>query len=384
MAVPLLDIANHNRPYFEKMKAAFDTFIESGQFIGGANVTGFEEELADYLGVSDCVAVSSGTDALLLALMALDIKADDEVLCPSFTFFATAGTVFRLGATPVFVDLLPGSFNIDPDDLEEKITAQTKAIIPVHIFGQCVDMDAVMNIAEKHDIPVLEDCAQAIGATYKGKKAGTFGAFGAFSFYPTKNLSGFGDGGFLCTNNAELAKKARILRIHGMDPLYYHHKVGGNFRFDPVQGMLLRIKLPDIDSQNQQRDKNANHYRVRLGAHNAIALNYGEVDENTRIILPETSEHNQHTWHQFTIRATRNGERDKLVQWLRDHQIGCGVYYPLGLHQQECFKSVVPKNNSLPHTEIASEQVISLPIFPELDEAQLNEVCDVILSFLNS
>ena len=384
MSVPLLDIANHNRPYFEKMKEAFDHFIESGQFIGGDNVTGFEAELATYLGVSDCIAVSSGTDALLLGLMALDIKAGDEVICPSFTFFATAGTVFRLGAKPIFVDLIPGSFNIDPVDLESKISDKTKAIIPVHIFGQCVDLGSVMAIADKHNIPVMEDCAQAIGATYKGKKAGTFGAFGAFSFYPTKNLSGFGDGGFLCTNDAELAKKARILRIHGMDPVYYHHMVGGNFRFDPVQGMLLRIKLPDIDSQNLQRDKNANHYRSKMGSHDQVALSYGEANEKTRIILPETSEHNQHTWHQFTIRVTQPGERDKLVQWLRDHQIGCGVYYPLGLHQQECFKSVVPESNSLPHTETASEQVISLPIFPELTETQLDEVCDVILAFLNA
>jgi len=384
MAVPLLDIANHNRPYLAKMKAAFDTFIESGQYIGGENVTGFEAELATYLGVSDCIAVSSGTDALLLALMALDIKPGDEVLCPSFTFFATAGTVSRLGAKPVFVDIEMGSLNIDPIELEAKITTKTKAIIPVHIFGQCANMDSIMDAANRHSIPVIEDCAQAIGATYKGKKAGTFGAFGSFSFYPTKNLSGFGDGGFLCTNNADLAKKARILRIHGMDPVYYHHMVGGNFRFDPVQGMLLRIKLPDIDSQNEQRDRNANHYRQRLGSHNAVALSEANATSSTRIILPETSPKNVHTWHQFTIRVPQAGERDKLLQWLRDHKIGCGVYYPLGLHQQVCFQSIVPEENSLPNTEAACLQVISLPIFPELSTSQLDEVCDVILGYLNA
>ena len=384
MAVPLLDISKHNRPYFEKMKAAFDTFIESGQFIGGHNVTGFEEELADYLGVKECIAVSSGTDALLLGLMTLGIEPGDEVLCPSFTFFATAGTVFRLGAKPVFVDLIPGDFNIDPVDLEAKITDKTKAIIPVHIFGQCANMDRIMDIAQKRNIPVLEDCAQAIGATFKGKKAGTFGAWGCFSFYPTKNLSGFGDGGFLSTNDSELAEKARILRIHGMDPVYYHHMVGGNFRFDPVQGMLLRIKLPDIDAQNEQRDANANHYRNRLSGHVAVALSDAETTATTRVILPKTNQHNGHTWHQFTIRVTQPGERDRLVQWLRDHQIGCGVYYPLGLHQQECFKSVVTENHSLPKTETACEQVISLPIFPELNPEQLDEVCDTILSYLDS
>lgn len=384
MAVPLLDIPRHNRPYFDRMKKAFDSFIESGQYIGGDHVTGFEAELADYLGVSECIAVSSGTDALLLALMALDLQPGDEVLCPSFTFFATAGTVSRLGATPVFVDILPGTFNIDPSDLEAKVTEKTRAIIPVHLFGQCADMDAIQRIACSHELPIIEDCAQAIGATFKGKKAGTLGAFGSFSFYPTKNLSGFGDGGFLCTDNPELAKKARILRIHGMDPVYYHHTVGGNFRFDPVQGMLLRIKLPDIDAQNQQRDANAKHYHQRLGTHAQIATSFDAADATTRIILPETSQNNQHTWHQFTIRVTQPGERDQLLQWLRDRQIGCGVYYPLGLHQQACFRSVVPDGTCLPATEAACAQVISLPIFPELTQTELNEVCDAVLGYLNT
>ncbi len=384
MAVPLLDIPRHNRPYFDRMKAAFDSFIESGQYIGGDHVAGFEAELADYLGVSDCIAVSSGTDALLLALMALDLQPGDEVLCPSFTFFATAGTVSRLGAIPVFVDILPGSFNMDPSDLEAKITPKTRAIIPVHLFGQCADMDAIQRIACSHDLLIIEDCAQAIGATFKGKKAGTFGIFGSFSFYPTKNLSGFGDGGFLCTQNAEFAQKARILRIHGMDPVYYHHMVGGNFRFDPVQGMLLRIKLPDIDAQNQQRDANARHYHQYLGNHAQVATTFDAADASTRIILPETHPNNQHTWHQFTIRVTQPGERDQLLKWLRDRQIGCGVYYPLGLHQQACFRSVVPENSSLPATETACSQVISLPVFPELTQSELDEVCEAVLSYLNT
>lgn len=383
MAVPLLDIVNHNRPYFAQMREAFDKFIESGQYIGGENVTGFEKELADYLGVRECIAVSSGTDALLLALMALGIKAGDEVICPSFTFFATAGVIHRLGAIPVFADILPGSFNVDPEDIERKITPRTKMIIPVHIFGQMAEMDQIQDIAMRHNLPILEDAAQAIGATYKGRKAGTLGAFGSFSFYPTKNLSGFGDSGFLSTNDEALAKHARILRIHGMDPVYYHSEVGGNFRFDPVQGMLLRIKLPDIDAQNKKRDDNANYYRKRLEDHPAIALNVAS-SESAMIVLPETSEPNVHIWHQFTIRVRGEGKRDALLQWLRDRQIGCGVYYPLGLHQQECFRSVVPAGFSLPETEKATQEVLSLPIFPELTTAQLDEVSDAILAFVNA
>lgn len=383
MAVPLLDIVNHNRPYFSQMKEAFNHFIESGQYIGGDNVTGFEKELAEYLNVKECIAVSSGTDALLLALMALDIKAGDEIICPSFTFFATAGVVHRLGAIPVFVDILPGSFNLDPDDLEKKITPRTKAIIPVHLFGQMVDITRIQSIASAHNLPIIEDTAQAVGATHNGQKAGTFGTFGSFSFYPTKNLSGFGDGGFLSTNNEALAKRARILRIHGMDPVYYHSDVGGNFRFDPLQGMLLRIKLPHLDTQNQQREANANHYRERLGTHASIALNHEEC-ESPVIVLPITSKSNNHTWHQFTIRVKGEGKRDALLQWLRDRQIGCGVYYPLGLHQQECFKPIVPANHSLPETEKTCKEVLSLPIFPELTTDQLDEVCDAILAFVNA
>ena len=383
MAVPLLDIVNHNRPYFARMREAFNSFIESGQYIGGDHVTGFEKELAEYLKVKECIAVSSGTDALLLALMTLGIKAGDEVICPSFTFFATGGVIHRLGATPVFADMLPGSFNIDPEDIERKITSRTKAIVPVHIFGQMADMDRITDIANQHHLPILEDAAQAIGATHRGKKAGTIGTFGAFSFYPTKNLSGFGDGGFLATNDEALAKHARILRIHGMDPVYYHSEVGGNFRFDPFQGMLLRMKLPDVDEQNSKREENASYYRKRLGEHASIALSVDAADDAT-IVLPETSPANVHIWHQFTLRVRGEGKRDALFQWLRDREIGCGIYYPLGLHQQMCFKTSIPDGYSLPETEQATKEVLSIPIFPELTTEQLDEVCDAILSFVDA
>jgi dTDP-4-amino-4,6-dideoxygalactose transaminase len=382
MAVPLLDIAKHNRPYLDAMKAALGQWLESGQYIGGPHVTGLEQELASYLGVSDCIAVSSGTDALLLALMALDLGPGDEVICPSFTFFATAGVVSRLGATPVFADLLPASFNIDPCDVAAKITDKTKAIIPVHLFGQMADLETLEKIASQRGIPIIEDCAQAIGASRHGRKAGTVGTFGSFSFYPTKNLSGFGDGGFLCTNDQALAQRSRILRIHGMDPVYYHSEVGGNFRFDPVQGALLRLKLPDLDSQNALRERNARHYHTRMLAHKDVSTSDAPHPE-ARVLLPSTSPGNNHTWHQFTLRVQGLGVRDALLEWLKTRKIGCGVYYPLGLHRQVCFQKVVPAGFTLPETERASSEVISLPIFPELTLDQLDEVCDALLSFLN-
>ncbi|MCG8527496.1 MAG: DegT/DnrJ/EryC1/StrS family aminotransferase [Opitutales bacterium] len=383
MAVPLLDIANHNRPYFLKMKETLSQWLESGQYIGGEHVTGFENEVSELLEVKDTIAVSSGTDALLLALMALGIKTGDEVICPSFTFFATGGVVHRLGAIPVFADMLPESFNIDPRDVEAKITSKTKAIIPVHIFGQMVDMEAISSITEKHKIPIIEDAAQAIGATQNGKRAGSIGDYGSFSLYPTKNFSAFGDAGFLTTQSEELAKHARILRIHGMDPIYYHSEVGGNFRFDPIQGALLRIKLPDIDSQNLKRDENAKFYQKKLGNHSEVSVGYSEGSD-ARITLPTTDEGNQHVWHQFTIRVHGEGEREQLMGWLRERQIGCGIYYPLGLHDQECFKSVTEGKPPLPVTEKACKEVLSIPIFPELTENQLSEVSDAILGYLDN
>jgi dTDP-4-amino-4,6-dideoxygalactose transaminase len=244
------------------------------------------------------------------------------------------------------------------------------------------DMDHLLTFARQHSLHIIEDCAQAIGATRNGVKAGTSGAFGAFSFYPTKNLSGFGDGGFVCTQDAELSKKARILRIHGMDPVYYHSEVGGNFRFDPIQGALLRIKLPHLDAQNARRNANARHYHQRLAQHPLVGTGSSASPDHC-IVLPDVDQGNLHTWHQFTLRVQGAGKRDALVSFLKERQIGCGVYYPLGLHQQQCFRSVVPEGTCLPETEKASQEVVSLPIFPELEPAQLDEVCDALLNFLN-
>ncbi len=384
MAVSLLDLPKQNEPYFEQMRKAFDDFLVSGQYVMGSKVTGFEEEFAAYIGVSDAIAVSSGTDALLLALMALEIGPGDEVICPSFTFFATAGVVHRVGATPVFADIEADSFNIDPDDISTKITEKTKAIIPVHLFGQCADMTRIHTIAEAHKLHVIEDSAQAIGSKHHGKVAGAIGSFGSFSFYPTKNLSAFGDAGLLSTNDPELAKFARILRIHGGERRYYHSYVGGNFRFDPIQGALLSLKLPGIDCFNEKRHMNAQAYWKHLSTHVDIALAGTDEASEARIILPSIESENNHTWHQFTIRVKGEGTRDALSSHLQSKQIGHGVYYPLGLHQQECFQSHIDdRSKSLPVTEKTCEEVLSIPIHPELDKTDLQEVCDAILSFLD-
>lgn len=382
MSVPLLNLAEHNRPYQDRMREAFDRFLASGHYIGGDQVTLFEKEVASYLGVSECVAVSSGTDALLLALMALDVGPGDEVICPSFTFFATAGVVHRLGAKPVFAEILEGSFNMDPEDIEHRITPRTKGIIPVHLFGQMADIARIQAIADKHGLFVLEDAAQAIGARHNGKHAGSFGAFGAFSFYPTKNLSGLGDSGLVSTNDPKLAAKARILRVHGMDPVYYHSHVGGNFRFDPIQGALLRIKLPDLDASIGLRQERAARYVSRLGSHPSVALSCEEA-AGKKLILPETSPGNAHTFNQFTIRVRGEGARDRLVAQLKAAGIGHGIYYPLGLHQQECFRCHTGGAVSLPITEAACREVLSIPIVPEIKLEQIDEVCDRIIGFLD-
>ena len=266
MAVPLLDLNAQNQKYANDLKAAFSRILGSSQFILGREVTSFEESIASFLGSSHCIGVSSGTDALVLALMTIGIGPGDEVLCPSFTFFSTAGCISRLGAEPVFVDVLPNTFNINVDDAVAKISPRTKAIIPVHLYGQSADMDAVMELADSHGIKVVEDCAQAMGARWKNVQVGTIGDFGAYSFFPTKNLGGFGDGGLLSVTDPELAERARTLRVHGSKPKYYHKYVGGNFRLDALQAALLSVKLDSLESYINQRRSNAEYYHSQLSA----------------------------------------------------------------------------------------------------------------------
>ncbi|HJO08910.1 MAG TPA: DegT/DnrJ/EryC1/StrS family aminotransferase, partial [Verrucomicrobiota bacterium] len=320
--VPLLDLSAQNQPLAAELKAAFSLVLDSSQFILGPELAGFEELVADSLGARYAIGVSSGTDALLLSLMTLDIGHGDEVLCPSFTFFATAGVIARTGATPVFIDSLDADFNIDTAAAEQCVTRNTKAIIPVHLFGQAADMDGVQRLAKKHGLAVLEDAAQSMGATVDGQQVGTMGDLSAFSFFPSKNLGGFGDGGMITTDDDDLAKRARILRVHGGSPKYYHKAIGGNFRMDSVQAALLGVKLPHFPGYTAKRRANAVQYLKRLTQCEHVA--------EGRLVLPSEIDGRGHTWNQFTLRVA-NGKRDALQAYLAVNNIGSAIYYPVAL-----------------------------------------------------
>jgi dTDP-4-amino-4,6-dideoxygalactose transaminase len=377
MPVPLLDVNAQNHPLEAEFTAAFHRVFKSGHFIMGAEVAAFEEEIAKLVSAKHALGISSGTDAILLALMALGIGPGDEVLCPAFTFFATAGCVSRVGATPVFVDAQPSSFNIDVDDARAKITPRTRAIIPVHLFGHCADMDAVLKLAQENGLQIIEDAAQAIGATYRGRQAGTMGAFGCYSFFPSKNLGALGEGGLLVTGDDALADKAKALRNHGMEPKYFHSMVGGNFRLHALQAAFLRVKVPHYARYTEGRRGNANFYRDRLAPLAGIA-----DGTPAQIILPEADPLNGHIWNQFTLRVL-NGRRDALKQHLSARGIGCEIYYPLSLDRQTCFAGLPESSRRGCATshQLAAE-VLSIPIYPELNEAQKQEVVSAIADFL--
>lgn len=394
MPVPLLDVNAQNHPLSEKLREAFDRVLASGQFIMGPDVIAFEQECSAMLGVKHSIACSSGTDALVMALMALGLGPGDEVILPTFTFFATAGSVARTGATPVFVDVCPICFNIDPEKAAAKITTRTKAIMPVHLFGQSADMDAIQALADKHQLWVIEDCAQAIGSLYKGKPCGTIGHYGAYSFFPSKNLGGFGDGGLLVTNDDSLAEKARMMRNHGMQPKYFHSVVGGNFRMDTLQAALLRVKLAEYDSYTSGRQRNAAYYAEHLSrlpgilvadpAHCQCVARQSEWLSETlaRIVLPVPYAHNHHIWNQYTLRVIGEGQRDALKDHLIGKGIGCEVYYPLTMDQQECFAQLPASSRS--DCEIAhrlATEVLSIPIYAELTQGQLDDVIAAIAEF---
>ena len=367
--VPLLDLSAQNQPLAAELKAAFSLVLDSSQFILGPELAGFEELVADSLGARYAIGVSSGTDALLLSLMTLDIGHGDEVLCPSFTFFATAGVIARTGATPVFIDSLDADFNIDTAAAEQCVTRNTKAIIPVHLFGQAADMDGVQRLAKKHGLAVLEDAAQSMGATVDGQQVGTMGDLSAFSFFPSKNLGGFGDGGMITTDDDDLAKRARILRVHGGSPKYYHKAIGGNFRMDSVQAALLGVKLPHFPGYTAKRRANAVQYLKRLTQCEHVA--------EGRLVLPSEIDGRGHTWNQFTLRVA-NGKRDALQAYLAVNNIGSAIYYPVALHQQECFAHLQRFGESLPVCEKMAKEVLSIPVYPELTEAQLGHVVDTL------
>ncbi len=368
MPVPLLDVNAQNHPLTAELTEAFQRVLGHGMFILGQEVTQFEADCCAFLGVKHAIAVSSGTDALLLALMALDIQPGDEVLCPAFTFFATGGCVSRTGAVPVFVDVCADDFNIDLSDAARKVTSRTKAIMPVHLFGQSADMNALTAFAKTHGLSIIEDAAQAFGAHYGERACGTIGEFGAYSFFPSKNLGGLGDSGLLVTNDDKLGDYARILRVHGMAPKYYHHHVGANFRIDALQAAFLSVKLRHFTSYTERRQANAAFYLQQLSGVPGI-------------VLPKALPDRTHIWNQFTLRVL-NGRRDALLEHLRAHKIGAEVYYPLSLDQQACFAHLPEHARSactVSH-QLAAE-VLSIPIYPELSSSQRQEVADAIIAF---
>ncbi len=394
MNVPLFDLKAQNGALAAELNEAFQRVLQSGYFILGPEVERFEAALAAFSGAKHALSVSSGTDAILLALMALGIGPGDEVLCPSFTFFATAGCIVRAGATPVFVDSCPVCFNLDLDDAARHVTPRTRAIMPVHLFGQAADMDGVAALAKKHDLRVIEDAAQALGAGYHGRAVGTLGDCAATSFFPTKNLGAFGDAGGFLTDDPETAARARIFRVHGMEPKYFHRVVGGNFRLDALQAALIAVKLPHFESYTKARRRNAALYAERLSVLPGARLPRGErtctcgtaptAKEDARLILPAVHEGRDSIWNQYTLRLPGEGRRDRLRGHLAKMGVGSEIYYPLPLHEQECFRSLGCQPADFPWAHRLAGEVVSIPIYPELGEDAIERVCHVIGQFLES
>jgi len=386
MNVPLLDLKAQYQSLKSELDAALLHTAETQYFILGPEVQKLEGEICNYLGANRAVGVSSGTDALLLALMALDIKAGDEVIVPTYSFFATAGVVSRLNAIPVFVDSDPVTFNIDPTQIEAKITDKTKAIIPVHLYGQSADMDPIMEIARKHNLKVVEDGAQAISVQYKdGKSVGTIGDVGCYSFFPSKNLGCFGDGGMTVTMNDDIAELLKVKRVHGGKPKYYHGMIGGNFRLDAIQAGVLSVKLPHLDDWSQKRRNNAELY-TKLFTEAGLAEVEGktEINEQNKVLLPkavykESGHKNYHIYNQYVIRVEN---RDELLAHLRENSIGCEIYYPVSFHQQECFKDLPSSKDKYPNADFAASHSIALPIYPELAKEQIEFVVETIKNFV--
>jgi len=367
MQTPLLDLKAQYAALRDEIHAAIERVVESQQFILGPEVEALEEEVATYSHCRYGVGVSSGTDALLVSLMAIGLQPGDEVITTPYTFFATAGSIARLGARPVFVDIDPQTYNLDPAKLETAITPRTRAIMPVHLFGQMADMDPILVVAERHDLYVIEDAAQAIGAEYKGRRAGSLGHLGCFSFFPSKNLGGFGDGGMVVTNDPDLADRVRLLRGHGARPKYYHKVVGGNFRLDALQAAVLRVKLKHLDAWTAVRQRNAERYRQLF---TAAGVDVG---------LPCDAGYGRHIYNQFVIRSRR---RDALMAHLKAHGVGCEIYYPAPLHLQECFADLGYKVGDFPASEQAAQETLAIPIYPELSEAQQETVVRAVAEAL--
>jgi len=366
MKVPMMELTEQYEQLQDEILGAIARVMKKGQFILGEEVRQLERDVAAYCRVPYGVGVASGSDALHISLLACGVGEGDEVIVPAFTFFATAGAVARCGARPVFVDIDPRTYNIDAGKIEEVVTSRTKAIIPVHLYGQCADMDPILDIASRHSLAVIEDAAQAIGARYKGRSVGESGTTACLSFFPTKNLGAYGDGGMIVCRDGELAEKMRVLRAHGSKPKYYHHVLGYNSRLDELQAAILNVKLKYLDQWADARRNVALAYTERLER-------LGEF-----ITVPHIEPQNEHVFHQYTIRAKN---RDRLKQYLKERGVDTMVYYPKPLHLQPVFAELGYKPGDLPETERACEEVLSLPMYPELDEARIDYVAETIARF---
>ena len=366
MKVPLLDLVAQYDTLRDEIRPAIDEVLESQRCIGGPKVVELEKAVAAYSDCQFAIGASSGTDAILNALMSLDVGPGDEVITTPYTFFATGGCIARTGARPVFVDIDPRTYNIDPKLIPAALTANTKAIIPVHLYGQVADMDPIMAVACERGLAVVEDAAQSIGSTYRGRKAGSIGTVGCFSFFPSKNLGGVGDGGMIVTNDADLAERCAIMRNHGSKPKYFHKFVGGNFRLDPIQAAVLLVKLRHLPSWHEGRRANAAYYDAAFAA-------------SDKVTTPHIESWNESIYNQYVIRVPN---RDRVRDHLKEKDVGCEIYYPLPLHLQECFADLGYSEGDLPHSEQAARETLALPIYPELtDEMQDYVVQSVLEAF---
>ena len=377
--VPFLDLKVQYAALREELSEALNRVVESQQFILGSEVEALEAEVAEYSQCRYGIGVSSGSDALLVTLMALDLQPGDEVITTPYTFFATAGAVVRLGAQPIFVDIDPLTYNINPNEIAARITERTRVIIPVHLYGQMAEMDPIMEIARQHNLYVIEDAAQAIGAEFKERRAGALGHYGCFSFFPSKNLGGFGDGGMVTTNDPQLADRIKLLRNHGYSQKYYNQVVGGNFRLDALQAAVLRVKLKYLDNWTRARQENASAYR-RLFVVAGLAHDPAETgtQDKREITLPYDAGYGRHIYNQFVIRCA---QRDELRAYLTARQIGTEIYYPVPLHLQECFADLGYRMGAFPVSEAAARETLALPIYPELTEEMIATVVDAIADF---
>ncbi len=391
MKIPLLDLGAQLKPLRDEILESLTKVIDSTTYIQGPEVIGLENEVARYSNTASAIGVSSGTDALLVALMALKIKPGDRVLTTPFSFFATMGVILRCGAIPVFADIDPVSYNIDPSAMADVLAQDKgktiKAIIPVHLYGQCADMAPILSMAKQYEIPVIEDAAQAIGAEYPDKtgewsRCGAMGDGGCFSFFPSKNLGGIGDGGMVVTTDTKFGESIRMLRNHGMEPKYFHSEIGGNFRLDPIQATVLRIKLKHLEEWHAARRKNAATYDTLFADTRLIADNDLKVPVAVYKKQAELSSisRNYHIYNQYIISVKK---RDELVQWLRSKHIGCEIYYPVCLHEQKCLKGLIEKPNLL-HAQRAARHTLALPVYPELTLQMQTYVVDQIVDFYTS